>query len=250
MAARRWFRVYRPAPAARVRLICLPHAGGAASFYRSWPGCFPPSVEVVAVQPPGREDRLDDAFCEGMAGLVENLSDAMSVLCDRPYVLFGHSMGAAVAFELCVALRRRGRRLPLHLVVSGREAPCRHRGGTVHLGDDASLCAELRRLNGTVSALMDNADWRSLVLPAIRSDYHAIETYRPSSGSPLPVPITALAGDSDHELLPGDVEAWRAWTAASFDLRRFSGGHFYLNEQRAAVTHVLGRLLDVPPSLP
>lgn len=240
----RWFRVYRPVPAAGVRLICLPHAGGAASFYRNWSSCFSSSVEVVAVQPPGREERIGEPMLATMDSLVEALADSMPHVADRPYLLFGHSMGAAVAHELCLALRRRGRRLPVHLVVSGREAPSRHRGGSLHRGGDAQLRDELKRLNGTAAELMDSPDWCAMALPIIRNDYRLIETYRPHAAAPLDIPITAVAGEQDGELLPGDAEAWAEQTRAAFNLHRFPGDHFYLTAQRAGVVQVLQRLLD------
>lgn len=248
---RRWFRVYRPVPTARVRLVCLPHAGGAASFYRNWASCFSTSVEVVAVQPPGREERIAEPMRATMEGLVEALADAMPHVADRPYILFGHSMGAAVAHELCLTLRRRGRQLPVHLVVSGREAPSRHRGGSLHCGGDAQLRDELKRLNGTATELMDSPDWCAMALPIIRNDYRLIETYRPGATDPLAIPITALAGEQDGELLPGDAEAWAQQTLAGFTMHRFPGDHFYLTSQRAGVVQMLQGLLDaVAPRAP
>lgn len=240
----RWFRIHHPVPTARTRLICLPHAGGAASFFRTWSRCFSPIVEVVAVQLPGREDRIDEPPITSLGAVVESLAEAMSLVSDRPYLLFGHSLGAAIAHELCVALRQDGRGLPAHLVVSGREAPDRHRGGTLHCGSDAELSRELGRLNGTAVELIDNPEWCAMALPIIRSDYRLIETYRPRLCAPLGIPITAFVGEQDGELLPGDAEAWADQTAAAFSLRRFPGNHFYLIAQRDGVVRVLQRLLD------
>lgn len=249
-ARERWFRVYRPVPTARVRLVCLPHAGGAASFYRGWSSCFSSSVEVVAVQPPGREERIAEPFIDSMDAMVEALARAMPLVADRPYILFGHSMGAAVAHELCLSLRRRGQRLPSHLVVSGREAPTRHQGGNLHCGDDAAMRLELQRLNGTAAELMDSPEWCAMALPIIRNDYRLIETYRPRADEPLAIPITAFVGEQDGELLPGDAEAWGEQTVATFALRRFPGDHFFLVAQRLGVVHALQRLLDAAAPRP
>lgn len=236
-----WFRRYRPRPAASMRLVCLPHAGGSAGFFRAWAALLPDSIELVAVQYPGREDRLDEPPMDDMHALVDALAQAMSALLDRPYLLFGHSMGAAVAHELCLALLGRRQRLPEHLVVSAREAPPRHHGGALHCADDDALRDELRRLGGTPAALLDCDEFCSLLLPRMRGDYRLIETYRPAPAAmpPLPVAISAFVGTGDRELAVGDAEAWAQQTTRIFQVRRFAGDHFYLVPQLQQVIHVL-----------
>ena len=250
VARQRWFRIPHPRPAARIRLICLPHAGGGAGAYRSWPASLSPGVELVAVQPPGREDRLDEPPPASLEALAAALAAAMPSVGDRPYVLFGHSMGAAVAYETCLALRRQGLTPPVHLVVSGREAPGRERGGNVHRGGDAALRAELRRLGLTPPELIDNPDWWAMARPILHHDYRLIETYRPAEAAPLAIPITAFVGERDPELAPGDSEAWAARTSAGFALHRFPGDHFYLIGQRHGVIRALQSLLDAASGHP
>lgn len=236
-----WFRFPQPRPAASMRLVCLPHAGGSAGFFRAWAALLPDSMELVAVQYPGREDRLDEPPMHDMRALVEALAQAMPALLDRPYLLFGHSMGAAVAHELCLALLGRRQRQPDHLVVSAREGPARHHGGALHLAGDGALREALRQLGGTPSALLDNDEFCSLLLPRMRSDYRLIETYRPALAAmpPLPLAISAFVGTDDPELAAGDAEAWAPQTSRAFRLRRFAGDHFYLVPRAPQVVHAL-----------
>ncbi|KRE88754.1 hypothetical protein ASG87_09300 [Frateuria sp. Soil773] len=236
-----WFRRYSPRPAASMRLVCLPHAGGSAGFFRAWAALLPDSIELVAVQYPGREDRLDERPMDDMHALVDAIAQAMPVLLDRPYLLFGHSMGAAVAHELCLTLHGRRQRLPAHLVVSAREAPARHHGGTLHRAGEDALRHELRRLGGTPAALLDCDEFCALLLPRMRSDYRLIETYRPALATmpPLPLAISAFVGTDDHELASGDAEAWAQQTSQAFHLRRFAGDHFYLVPQMRQVVHAV-----------
>lgn len=231
-----WFRVYRPQTAAAARIVCLPHAGGSAGFFRGWADHLPSTFELVVVQYPGREERIDDVPIDSMPVLVDALIKDIPPIIDRPYLLFGHSMGAAVAHELCLAMMHRDLRLPLRLVVSAREPPIHHKGGHWHLATDTALCGELLRLGGTSSTLLRSEELRSLVLPVIRNDYRLIETYHPTQDQPpLPIPLSAFIGREDGELTSKQAADWALFGAEVFELRSFPGGHFYLTEQKAAV---------------
>ncbi|WP_346012144.1 alpha/beta fold hydrolase [Streptomyces sp. SID3343] len=239
----RWLRCWTPRPAARLRLVCLPHAGGGAGGYRSWDAIMPRAVELVAVQYPGREDRFTDPLVDTMDDLVRHIADAVTALSERPYALFGHSMGSAVAWELAHELRRRGLGEPLRLCVSGREAPVRARTGTVHLRDDAGMCAELERLGGTHRDVLADPDLRRAVLSYVRNDYRLVETYRPRPRAALSCPIEVFTGDADPEFAPEQARPWAALTTADTRVHVFPGGHFYLTPRRHdVVTTLVGRL--------
>ncbi len=243
MTAERWLRRPNPLPNAALRLVCLPHAGGSTGLYRTWAALLPPRVELLLACPPGREDRLDDPIPADVPGLVSGLAAAVAPLLDRPWAVFGHSMGAAVAHELVSHLLHQGHPAPVHLFVSAREAPQYHRGGTTHLLDDDALCAELVRLGGTDAALLAMPELRQLVLPTVRGDYRLIETYQPRPQGLLPCPVTALIGADDTELTAEEADGWRDWTAASFQLLTFPGGHFYLSERPREVVDAIRRRL-------
>ncbi|MEV0728045.1 thioesterase domain-containing protein [Polymorphospora sp. NPDC050346] len=229
-----WLRRYRPVPHAETRLVCLPHAGGGASSFRRWPARLPAHLELHAVQYPGREDRLTDSCVTDFARLADLVTDALTPLLDRPLALFGHSMGAALGHEVAVRLARRGC-TPAHLFVSGLPAPCHHRPGTVHLGDDEALVAELRRLGGTDDRALDDPELRAVVLPSVRADYRAFETHRPVLVPPLGCPVTGLVGVADPTASPAEVRDWAHHTRAAFALRTYPGAHFYLDDVHETV---------------
>ncbi|MEV1293166.1 alpha/beta fold hydrolase [Pseudonocardia sp. NPDC049635] len=239
-----WLRRWPVRPAARVQLVCLPHAGGGASAFRGWSALLPEAVELVVVQYPGREDRFGEPMVDRMTVLAERIAVDLAGVLDRPYVLFGHSMGSAVAYEVARALRALGLPAPRRLVASGREAPVRPRGGQVHLGDDDALVAELDRLGGTAAEILADPELRAAVLGYVRNDYRLIETYRPGPPEPLDCPVTVFTGDRDPEL---DAERAREWAALGdgrVDVVTFPGGHFYLGPQRTEVVTTLLRRID------
>ncbi|MCU8594152.1 thioesterase II family protein [Streptomyces sp. A13(2022)] len=246
-----WIRRWNDGAASRLTLICLPHAGGSAGFYRPWAALLPPEVELLAIQYPGREERFEDPGAADMAELVGAIADAVLPLLDRPYALFGHSMGSAVAWELAHELERRRVSGPRRLFASGRAAPGTAVTGQLHRQDDDVLGAELARLGGTSREVLDDPGLRDLVLTAVRHDYRIIETYRPSPRPPLACPVHVLTGDADPELgaerSRDRAGGWAGLTTARTEVRVFPGDHFYLTPRRREVVATVLRRMD--PSL-
>lgn len=240
---RRRLRCWSPRPDARVRLICLPHAGGGASAFRAWDPLMPPGIELHVAQYPGREDRFGEPPIEDMDTLVAHLAEAVAPLTDRPYALFGHSMGSAVAWELAHALTNRQLAVPERLFVSGRQAPGRAPTGSVHLRDDAGLCDELTRLGGTPRELLADPDVQAVVLRQVRGDYRLIETYRAPARPLLPCPVDLFTGDRDPEVGPEHLTGWAELTRSQARVRVFPGGHFYLAPARREVVAALAGAL-------
>ncbi|WP_084960285.1 thioesterase II family protein [Thermoactinospora rubra] len=228
-----WIRRFSPAPEAASRVVCLPHAGGSAPYYFPMSKALAPEFEVLAVQYPGRQDRRAEPCIDSITELADHVARELREWIDRPMTLFGHSMGATLAFE--VARRLEGEAPLLGVIASGRCAPSRGRGERVHLLDDRLIVEELRALSGTDARLLGDEEVIRMIMPAIRSDYRAAETYRCAPGVTIPYPVLAMVGDSDDRTSVEEAAAWAEHTTSSFELRVFPGGHFYLNDHAAAV---------------
>jgi surfactin synthase thioesterase subunit len=235
-----WCRRYRQAQDPTARVVFFPHAGGSAPFFRPFAQAIGPAVDVVAVQYPGRQDRMREEPIRNLHVLADRCAEMLGADERRelPLTLFGHSMGASLAFEVAQRLEAAGRG-PLHLFVSGRGAPAGQRVERVHLRDDAGIVAEIRAGGGTAPVILDNPQLLQFALPALRADYQAIETYRCVPGASVRCPITALTGERDGQALAPDVAAWAQHTTGPFAVRTFDGGHFYLVDHVSDICAVL-----------
>ncbi|MFG2986933.1 thioesterase II family protein [Streptomyces sp. NPDC048258] len=248
-----WIRRFHPAPAGPAPvLVLLPHAGGNASFYFPYSQALAAYAEVLTVQYPGRQDRLGEPAADTVDALVEGVRGALRPWGDRPLVLFGHSMGAVLAFELARRLEadREAGEGPAGggpvegglrgLILSGRCSPLIHREeDSHHARGDEALLARVGALAGTDPRLLADEGFRELILPALRGDYRAVETYRYESGPALRVPVSVLTGESDPRVSPSEAMAWRDLTDGAFTFRGFPGGHFYLTDQQEAVVRAV-----------
>jgi pyochelin biosynthetic protein PchC len=233
-----WLRRFSPAPQAAHRLVCFPHAGGSASFYFPVARALAPGVDVLAIQYPGRQDRRHEPCLDSIPALADALVGELDGWFDRPVTFFGHSMGASLAFEVARRLERRG--TVLHgLFASGRRAPSTVREERVHLLDDDALIEDISRLSGTDTQVLGDPEILRMILPSIRADYRAAETYRYTPGPRLDCPLFALTGDDDPQVTLEEAHAWGRHTASDFEVKVFPGGHFYLNSQAAQVIAAL-----------
>ncbi|MEZ0090833.1 thioesterase II family protein [Streptacidiphilus sp. EB129] len=240
-----WLRRYHPAIDSAQRLVCLPHAGGSASFYFPVSAALSPRTEVLAVQYPGRQDRYTEPVIDDIGLLADRVARELLPLTDRPLALFGHSMGALVAFETALRLERAGHR-PSHLFVSGRRSASAQNSARLHRLDDEGLLAEVRKLSGTDPRALADDELMRLVLPALRADYRAVELYRGDLEALLQCPVTVLTGDDDPRVTIEEAHDWERHTSGDFDVRVFPGGHFYLTDRAAEVLAVIREALDIP----
>ncbi len=229
-----WLSCNEPKPDAALDLFCLPYAGGAASVFRGWGRGLPSHIQVIAVELPGRGARRQEPPIREFSVLVTLLAAGLLPHVQRPYALFGHSMGALLAFELCRIIRHGQVAPPVHLFVSGHEAPRFPEKRRSHLADDA-LIEEIRHLKGTPREVLENRELMSLLMPTLRADFAVCESYVFRDEAPLAYPVTAFGGTDDPWASTEQFEAWRGCTRSSFSLRMFPGDHFFLHSREEEV---------------
>lgn len=235
-----WFPGIEVAQAGKPRLFCLPWAGGGALPYRAWREPLSHLVAVAPVRLPGRETRAGETPFERMGPLIEALLEEVRPFLDTPFLLFGHSMGAGIAFELARALRSAGLPQPLSLYVSGARAP-QYRLNHVPPAEPSlrDFIEELRRLEGFPPSVLNNPELLKLALPALLSDARLYRHYAYTSGEPLNIPLFAYGGEADPNITTEHMDAWGAQTTGIFQRRDFHGGHFYLEPSQAALLAAL-----------
>lgn len=228
-------------------LICLPFAGAGVGFYRQWARLGVPGLVLVPILLPGRERRISESPYISVESAVDGIFD-QTLDCARqggPFALFGHSLGAVLAYELTWKLVRGGHR-PVRLFVSGSMAPGwpipAAYGAMSDAGDDDFVAALEQRVGYQHEGLHTD-EVRRLVLPALRADVQMHTSYRTTAAEGLPIPVTVMRGADDPIVSHQSALGWRDSTAAEFDLVEFDGGHMYLVDSGRAVLGVVARHL-------
>ena len=239
-----WLANWKPNRRASVRLFCFPYAGGGDSIFRSWHQNLPETIEVCPVQLPGRGSRTTESPYTNINQLVQDAGQALTPYIDKPFVLFGHSMGALIAFELARHMRREYSAQPVHLFVSGRCSPQTISGPLDSKLFDSELPEMLRRNNGTPEEVLENPELMELVAPVLRADVALCNSYVYTSKPPFSFPITAFGGLDDHGVPRHRIEGWREHTTGPFALRMLPGDHFFLNTARLPLLEAISKELE------
>jgi medium-chain acyl-[acyl-carrier-protein] hydrolase len=228
-------RAQRALAAARRRLICIPYAGGGASVFRNWAKRLPADLDIQVIQLRGRQDRLQETPPTRMAAVVDELALALGGLPASPTVLYGHSLGALVAFEVARRMQTSGAP-PVALVVGAARGPTLPFGESpIHSLDDERFLEAIHQRYATPWSVLRNADLMTLALPSLRADMEVFETYRYEPGPPLDLPILALRGRQDSRLTDADLSAWQHVTRLPLTQREVEGGHFFVDSPSDSV---------------
>lgn len=242
-----WFLKAAPHVEPRSRLFCLPYAGGSAAIYRGWRDLLPADIEVLPVQLAGRGWRMRETPVSDVHRLAGEIASAMQPLLDRPFAVFGHSMGSWLGLEVLRRLEEWGHRAECFFA-SGRQAPSlgSTQGPMTHLDDDGFVGEVQLRYGGIPAEILSEPDVLALLLPALRADIAALEHYRYAPGPRLHSPIVALVGNRDHLVPATHLAPWALETSGPFSVHTLAGGHFYFQPDPRELLRVVRRTLRAP----
>jgi surfactin synthase thioesterase subunit len=228
-----------------LRLFCFPYAGAGAAAYRLWPSHLSEDIEVVAIHPPGRAHRLREPPLTRIETMVETALTSLTSLMDRPFAVFGHSLGAVVAGEFARVLQAQGRS-PAHLFVSSRPPPLDVAGQLHQLPHADFIAAMNARYQGIPEEILAHPDLLTLLLPSLRADIEALETFRPHHDrAKIACPTTVYGGEFDQTVSQADLESWNEETAEPCRIRVFPGDHFYFDTGLEAMLADLSMTLEL-----
>jgi len=239
-----WLYIPEPRPEARLRLICFPYAGANASIFKMWPKYFSEDIEVIAVRLPGKDLRLREKPLCSMDQIMTELVPQLEVLLDKPIALFGHSMGAALAYELAKKLMTKDT-VPQHVFVSACRGPMiPRRKKSIHDMSDNDFRNELGRMGGTPPVILNDDDLYNLMAPGLRADFEVIEAWGYDEVALLNVPITSFYSENDQEAFPEEVEGWSQVSSATYTEHEMSGDHFFIHSSEARLLHAIAKTID------
>lgn len=238
----KWFFQPKQHPQPRLRLFCFPYAGGAATVYSHWSSSLPEGVEVWPVQLPGRQNRLSEPPLTSISAMVQALGPSLTAYLDMPFAFFGHCMGAHLSFELARWLRRHNAPLPKHVFVAARRAPqLPDPNNHCHRLSDPIFIKAVSNLNGLPGEFVENKELVRLMMPTLRADFEAVETYSYAHEEPLACAISVFGGTEDFSVTPQELLMWREQSTATCHFHFFPGDHFFIYSHLRDVLKVISR---------
>lgn len=227
------------------RMVLFPFVGGSAAVYNHWLADFPASMEVLSVQLPGHGSRFAEALCRHMDEIVDDLIASLCALADKPFFFFGHSLGGRIAYACCKRMHQMGYPLPQKVFISASKSPDTQIDRLLCELNDTDLIAELSKHGGLPDILLENPVSLEYYMPLIRADMALFEHYHCDPSKPLPTQLSLLSGDQDGFLALHQLYGWTRYFHVMTESRVFSGGHFYINDERPALIHFLTNCIQV-----
>jgi surfactin synthase thioesterase subunit len=243
-----WFVSGAGSPPWSPRIFCFPHAGGSPRAFLDWQEGLGEDAEILAICRPGREHRSAEPH-PTITELVSGAAEAIAAVCEadgRPCYLFGHSLGALTAFEVCRRLTGSKSTIPRHFIASGCSAPSLLPSRRVQ--DIAKLTGQqfaeaVGFFGGLPAEVIADEEMRDLLLPGVIADFNMAVGYRYQAGPKLAVPATVVVGRDDPHVRQPQIEPWDTEFSWPVDRHWVDGGHFYFEPDPAAIVEILRSLV-------
>jgi medium-chain acyl-[acyl-carrier-protein] hydrolase len=227
----KWFFCMKPNTAAATRLFCFPFAGGGASVFNGWNELVDSSIEICALQLPGREARYSEPRIKDFVKLVKDIAQAIHEYQDKPFSIFGYSFGALLAFEVSRELRRQGLAIPVHLFVAACQAPqIPDAYPPISMLGDSEFMHKVEDFFEPQNEAWSHSKLRDFLLPVLRDDIAVCESYVYRKEAPFSCPIDVFAGEQDRSIPVASTRDWSEHSTATVTHHVFPGGHFFIDD--------------------
>ncbi|MBS0271692.1 MAG: thioesterase [Proteobacteria bacterium] len=240
-----WYLEYKKNSNAALRLFCFHHSGGGASTYHPWIEYLSPHIEMIAIQLPGRENRFTEPLNSDLNYIITQLSKNFDHYKNKPFIVFGHSLGGLLSYEFIKAIYQAYSLYPCHIVVSAAKAPhMPYRRKILSQLDDKLLKEELKAYNGIDESIQNEPELLDLFLPIIRSDFSIIENYSFRGSASFPCDILAFSGIEDHAVNEEEILGWSVYTTGKFKHMPFSGRHFFIKDHQKEIIKIINQIAE------
>lgn len=241
-----WFEIINKSIISEnARLIMFPYAGGGASVFRKWGKLFS-NIRLYAVQYPGRENRMSEEPIKDFDILLNEVFKNLIKIIDdnRPYYLFGHSLGTKLVYELTLRIMNDSIKKPSGIIVSGGKAPCFKEENPIYHLDDIDFIKGINRYSGTPEEIIQNIEIMKIFLPMLRADFMIDETYQRKEIEKIDIPILGLMGTDDEEFKIEELKKWEEYTTKDFKYRYIEGGHMFINTNTELVAKEISSFIN------
>ncbi|PKM50192.1 MAG: thioesterase [Firmicutes bacterium HGW-Firmicutes-7] len=230
----------------KTRLFCFPHAGASAAYYTRWSKYLDPNIEIIPVEMSGRGRRMNEVLFNSVEEAVEDVYAFLkSHDFNIPYMLFGHSMGTLIIYELMNKIITNGDKNPLHIFLSGRYPPHINKGKVIHTLSDEDFMQEIIKIGGTPKEICQNKELLELFIPILKADYKIVEQYKYRVlKNKWKIDITALTGNEDFEVSVNEILQWKEYAEEGFYYHVLSGGHFFIHDKEQEVVSIINNALS------
>lgn len=228
-----------------MRLFCFPFGGGGASVFHGWIEAVGPGIEIRALQLPGRETRYSEPRVKDLEYLVEETAQAIHEYRDKPFAIFGYSFGALLAFEVSRELRRQGMAMPVHLLIAACQAPqIPDAYPPISMLGDREFVQQVEDLYEPQGEAWNHLELRNFLLPILRDDISACESYIYREEAPLSCPIDVFAGEQDRSISVGSTRHWAEQSTSTINHHVFPGGHFFIDNSADEIIALVSSALN------
>ncbi|MBA4537129.1 thioesterase [Bacillus aquiflavi] len=229
----------------KVRLFCLPYAGGSSFIFSRWKTYLHPAIEIIPLELAGRGRRINEPLISNFEEMVNDIFKTIkNDLSDLPYIILGHSMGGLLAYELAYRILQSNSKMPILIILSGIEPPKLRKRKVISTLPDEEFVKEVLSIGGTPKNIFANKEASDIFISILRADFKLVESYVAQDYKPLDVDLMIFNGERDYSTTFPRVKEWKKYTNKSCQMINFEGGHFFIHDHKKEVINAINLYIE------